>query len=58
VPLYYKKSSFSNYLSIFNDVAGRVFEIPALRDTDLLNDDLIRSEHRYAQCFCAVLLIC
>ncbi len=28
VPLYYKNSSFSNKLSNFNDVVGRVFETP------------------------------
>jgi len=32
VTLYYKNISFSNYLSNFNDVAGRVFETPDLDD--------------------------
>ncbi len=32
VPLYYKNSSFSNNLSNFNDVAGRVFETPDLEN--------------------------
>ncbi len=38
MPLYYKNSSFSNNMSNFNDVAGRVFETPALNQVKLFNE--------------------